>query len=104
MKSSVDTYKSRTWNHYIDFNRAVGILPYEEQIPGEQYKRGDRIRAYMFSIEESPRSVTLRLSCIIKIPQKLFEMGLQKCMSGMVRSKTSLVNQVLVQNRSIFTR
>lgn len=37
---------------FIDFNRAVGILPYEEQIPGEQYKRGDRIRAYMFSIED----------------------------------------------------
>lgn len=73
---------------FIDFNRAVGILPYEEQIPGEQYKRGDRIRAYMFSIEESPRSVTLRLSrAHPKFLQKLFEMEAPEIASGMVEIK-----------------
>lgn len=73
---------------FVDFNRAVGILPYEEQIPGEQYKRGDRIRAYMFSIEESPRSVTLRLSrAHPKFLQKLFEMEAPEIASGMVEIK-----------------
>lgn len=47
---------------YVEFNRAVGQITFEEQIPGERWNRGDRIRAYLFSVEESPRGVNLRLS------------------------------------------
>ena len=49
-------------NIYIDFNRATGILPAEEQIPGEFFQRGQRIRAYLYSVEDSPRGINLRLS------------------------------------------
>ncbi len=49
-------------NVYIDFNRATGILPHEEQIPGEYYRRGERIKAYLYAVEETPRGVNLRLS------------------------------------------
>lgn len=47
---------------YIDMGRAVGIISYEEQIPGERWKTGDRIRAYLYGVEESPRGVVLKLS------------------------------------------
>mgnify|MGYP006351144157 FL=1 len=47
---------------YIDFNRATGIILPEEQIPGEFYRRGERIRAYLYSVEETPRGVNLKLS------------------------------------------
>lgn len=47
---------------YVDFNRATGIIPPEEQIPGETYRRGERIRAYLYLVEETPRGVNLRLS------------------------------------------
>ncbi len=47
---------------FIDFNRAVGVLPPEEQIPGEHYRRGERLKAYLYHVEETPRGVTLRLS------------------------------------------
>ncbi len=47
---------------YVEFNRAVGQITFEEQIPGERWNRGDRIRAYLFSVEESARGVNLRLS------------------------------------------
>lgn len=40
---------------YIDFNRASGMILPEEQIPGEIYRRGDRIKAYLYQVEESPR-------------------------------------------------
>ena len=40
---------------YIDMGRAVGVIPYEEQIPSERWKTGDRIRAYLFAVEESPK-------------------------------------------------
>jgi N utilization substance protein A len=38
-------------NVYIDFNRATGILNVEEQIPGEHFTRGERIKAYLYSVE-----------------------------------------------------
>ena len=33
---------------YIDFNRATGIILPEEQIPGEFYRQGERIKAYLY--------------------------------------------------------
>ncbi len=47
---------------YIDFNRATGIILPEEQIPGEFYRAGERIKAYLYSVEETPRGVNLKLS------------------------------------------
>src|SRR3989344_3123008 len=49
-------------NVYVDFNRATGVLPAEEQIPGGFFQRGQRIRAYLYSVEDSPRGINLRLS------------------------------------------
>ena len=49
-------------NIYVDLGRAPAILPYEEQIPGERFKPGERIRAYLYSVDESPRGVFLKLS------------------------------------------
>jgi len=49
-------------NIFVDMGRASGILPYEEQIPGERYRQGERIRAYLYRVEESPKGIFLRLS------------------------------------------
>lgn len=49
-------------NIFVDLGRATGLLAYEDQIPGERYRPGERIRAYLYSVEESPRGVSLRLS------------------------------------------
>lgn len=49
-------------NIFVDLGRATGFLPYEEQIPGERYRQGERIRAYLFHVEETPRGVFLKLS------------------------------------------
>jgi N utilization substance protein A len=49
-------------NIFIDMGRATGILPFEEQIPGERFKQGERVRGYLFKVEESPRGVFLKLS------------------------------------------
>jgi len=49
-------------NIYVDFNRAVGVIPTEEQIPGEYLQRGQRIKAYLHSVEDTPRGINLRLS------------------------------------------
>ena len=47
---------------YIDINRVTGIIPYEEQIPGERFNRGERIKAYLYQVEDTPRGVSVKLS------------------------------------------
>lgn len=49
-------------NIFVEFYRATGILHVTEQIPGETFHAGDRIKAFLYAIDEGPRGVTLRLS------------------------------------------
>jgi N utilization substance protein A len=49
-------------NIFVDVGRAVGILPYEEQIPGERFNQGERVRSYLYRVEDGPKGVVLRLS------------------------------------------
>ena len=72
-------------NLYVDLGRATGIMPYHEQIPGERYRPGERIRAYLFSVEEGVRGVFLRLSrSHPKFLEKLFEMEVPELANGSV--------------------
>ncbi len=47
---------------FVDLGRTTAILPYEEQITQERLRPGERIRAYLFSIEEGFRGLSIRLS------------------------------------------
>lgn len=38
-------------NLYIDLGRATGLMPYKEQIPGERFRQGERIRAYLLAVD-----------------------------------------------------
>lgn len=49
-------------NLYVDLGRVTAIMPYEEQIPGERFKTGERIRAILLAVEETPRGIFLKLS------------------------------------------
>lgn len=74
---------------YIDMGRAMGIIPYEEQIPSEHWKTGDRIRAYLFAVEETPKGIVLKLSrAHPKFLAKLFETETPEIASGVVEIKT----------------
>ncbi len=76
-------------NAYIDFNRATGILPAEEQIPGEFFQRGQRVRAYLYSVEDTPRGINLRLSRTHpKFIEKLFAMEAPEIQNGIVEIKS----------------
>ena len=76
-------------NVYVDFNRATGILPAEEQIPGEYWERGQRIRAYLYSVEDTPRGINLRLSRTHpKFIEKLFAMEAPEIQNGIVEIKS----------------
>ncbi len=73
---------------YIDMGRAVGVIPYEEQIPSERWKTGDRIRAYLFFVEETPKGIVLKLSrAHPKFLSKLFETEAPEISQGIVEIK-----------------
>lgn len=73
---------------FVDLGRTTGIIPYEEQIPGERYRMGERIRAYLYAVEEGFRGVYLRLSrAHPKFVVKLFEMEAPELASGAIEVK-----------------
>ena len=73
---------------FIDMGRAMGIIPYEDQIPGERYKQGERIRAYLYAVEETPKGIMLKLSrSHPKFLQKLFEVEAPEIAQGVVEVK-----------------
>ncbi len=75
-------------NMFIDLGRATGIIPYDEQIPGERYRQGERLRAYLYSVEETHRGTFLRLSrSHPDFLKKLFEMEVPELVSGAVEIK-----------------
>ena len=74
---------------FVDMGRATGILSYEDQIPGERYEQGERVRAYLYKVEETARGIFLRLSR--SHPQflyKLFETETPEIGSGVVQIKS----------------
>ncbi len=76
-------------NIYIEFNKATGILHTSEQIQGETFQVGERIKAYLYEIDESSRGITLRLSR--KHPQmvvELFKQESPEVASGIVEIKS----------------
>jgi len=75
-------------NIFVDMGRATGLLPYEEQIPGERFSQGERVRAYLFRVEESPRGIFLRLSrSHPKFLEKLFAQETPEVANGVVEIK-----------------
>ncbi len=74
---------------FVDLGRVIGAMPKSEQIPGEYYKQGERIRAYLYSVEETPRDITLRLSRTHpQFLQKLLEIEAPEVASGVVEIKS----------------
>jgi N utilization substance protein A len=73
---------------FIDMGRATGIISYEEQIPGERYKQGERIRAYLYAVEETPKGIMLKLSrSHPQFLKKLFEIEAPEIAQGSVEVK-----------------
>lgn len=73
---------------FVDMGRATGIISYEDQIPGEHYKQGERIRAYLYMVEESPKGILLKLSrSHPKFLVKLFEIEAPEIAQGVVEVK-----------------
>lgn len=49
-------------NVYVDLGRAVGVMFFNEAIPGERYQSGDRLRFYVLAVQEETRNPGIILS------------------------------------------
>src|SRR3989344_1871524 len=75
-------------NLFVDLGRATAILPYDEQIPGERYRQGERVRALLLRVDEGVRGTFIRLSrSHPRFLTKLFEAEVPDMASGIVEVK-----------------
>lgn len=75
-------------NLYVDLGRVTAIMPYDEQIPGERFRPGERIRALLVAVDETPRGIFLKLSRAHgDFLGKLFEIEAPELQTGSVEIK-----------------
>ena len=76
-------------NVFIDLGRTTGILPYEEQIPQERWRPGERIKCYLFALDDGMRGLSIRLSrSHPKFLIELFKVESPEIASGVVEIKS----------------
>jgi len=74
---------------FFDIGKTLGLLTREEQIPGEFYRPGQRLKVYILSVEENPRGPVIFLSrAYPKFISKLFELEVPEISSGSVVIKS----------------
>lgn len=76
-------------NVLFDVGKVLGIMHKEEQIPGEMYRPGQRYKAYVLSVEDSPKGPNIVLSrAFPKFISKLFELEVPEIAAGTVEIKS----------------
>jgi len=71
---------------FIDLGKAEAVLSGKEQVPGEEYQAGDRIRCLLLAIESTPRGPELMLSrASPKFVRRLFEVEVAEIADGTVK-------------------
>ncbi|MBA7639879.1 Transcription termination/antitermination protein NusA [subsurface metagenome] len=74
---------------FLDIGKTLGILPREEQVPGEFYRPGQRLKIYIIKVEETPKGPVVFLSrAYPKIISKLFEIEVPEVSAGSVVIKS----------------
>ena len=71
---------------FIDLGKAEAVMPGKEQVPGEEYQPGDRIRCILLDIESTPRGPEVILSrASPKFVRRLFELEVTEIADGTVK-------------------
>ena len=72
----------------LDLGRAQAILPYEEQVPTERYRKGQRTKVYVLSVRNSPKGPEIIVSRSHKdMLKRLFEIEVPEVYNGVVEIK-----------------
>jgi N utilization substance protein A len=72
-------------NVLIDLGKIEGVLPPEEQVPGESYEHGERIRSYVVQVKKGHRGPLIKLSRTHpNLVKKLFALEVPEIADGTV--------------------
>ncbi|PIR69278.1 MAG: transcription termination/antitermination protein NusA [Candidatus Niyogibacteria bacterium CG10_big_fil_rev_8_21_14_0_10_46_36] len=75
-------------NVFLDLGRATAILPSDEQVRGERYRIGERIKAYLLLVEKTARGTNMYLSrSHPRFLTKLFDIEVPEIANGVVEIK-----------------
>ena len=76
-------------NIFLDIGKTLGILPKEEQVPGEFYRPGQRLKVFILKVEETSKGPAIVLSRTYpRLISKLFELEVPEISSGQVQIKS----------------
>ncbi|MBZ1345495.1 MAG: transcription termination factor NusA [Candidatus Nealsonbacteria bacterium] len=76
-------------NIFFDLGKTLGLLPKEEQVPGEFYRPGQRLKVYILKVESTPKGPVVFLSRTYpKFVSKLFELEVPEAGQGTVIIKS----------------
>jgi len=71
---------------FVDLGKAEAVMPAKEQVPGEEYQPGERIRCLLMEIESTPRGPEIILSrASPKFVRRLFEVEVTEVADGTVK-------------------
>ncbi|GAV23488.1 transcription termination factor NusA [Carboxydothermus pertinax] len=76
-------------NIYVDLGKTEAILPPQEQIPGENYSFGDRIKAYLVEVKKTSKGPNIILSRTHPgLLKRLLELEIPELYDGTVELKS----------------
>jgi len=76
-------------NYIVDLGKTEALLPIYEQIPRENFRRGDRIRAYLLEVKKSAKGPQVILSrSHPNFVVKLFQLEVPETAEGIVQIKS----------------
>lgn len=77
--------QSQGRNVLVDFGTVEGMLPAAEQVPGEKYRHGERVKCYVVSVRRGPKGPQIGLSRTHpNLVRKLFALEVPEIMDGTV--------------------
>ncbi|MBI2573906.1 MAG: transcription termination/antitermination protein NusA [Candidatus Wildermuthbacteria bacterium] len=73
---------------FVDLGKTLGMFPKEEQVPGEFYKPGQRLKFFVLAVDNNPKGPVILLSrAYPKFISKLFELEVPEMTTGAVEIK-----------------
>ena len=72
----------------LDLGRAQAIVPQEEQVSGERYRKGQRLKVYILSVQSTPKGPEIQASRSHRnMLRRLFEIEVPEVQNGVVEIK-----------------
>jgi len=73
----------------LELDRAEAVLPPEEQVPTERYRRGQRLKVYVLEVNRSPKGPEIIVSRTHKdLLKRLFELEVPEVYNGIVEIRS----------------